>query len=115
MEVLPPPQTTSELSAPTSRDAYTRRSRPSSLPASASFQRDFIRRPPYHSNGQTSGAREARPRWVRFACDGSAFDAVHLDPISATRRRQRPNSAGVRGRRRAEAAGGAEDRAALVL
>ena len=43
MEVLPPPQTTSEVSAPTSREAYTRRSRPSSVPASASFQRDFMR------------------------------------------------------------------------
>jgi len=49
MEVLPPPQTTSEVSAPTSREAYTRRSRPSSFAASASFQRDFIARSPYHS------------------------------------------------------------------
>src|SRR5205814_8845955 len=117
MEVLPPPQTTSEVSAPTSREAYTRRSRPSSVPASASFQRDFMRAQPYHSSGQTSGAREARPRWVSFARDGSARNAVHLDPIATARRRgrQRLNAVGVRGRRRVEAAGVAEDRAALVL
>src|SRR2546430_9634664 len=74
-------------------------------------------RPPYHSSGQTSGAREARPHWVSFARDGSARDAVHLDPIAAARRcgRQRLNAVGVRDRRRVEAAGVAEDRAALVL
>src|SRR5205809_387930 len=61
MEVLPPPQTTSEVSAPTSRDAYTRRSRPSSVPASASFQRDFMRAHHITARTNVAGARSAPP------------------------------------------------------
>src|SRR3990172_458570 len=59
MEVLPPPQTTSEVSAPTRRDAYTRRSRSSSEAASASFQRERTI-PRYHDPDAPPG--RARPR-----------------------------------------------------
>ena len=64
MEVLPPPQTTSEVSAPTSREAYTRRSRPWSVPASASFQRDFIRAHHITAHDKRRGREKRAPVWL---------------------------------------------------
>src|SRR6059058_3133709 len=101
MEVLPPPQTTSEVSAPTSREAYTRRSRPSSVAASASFQRDFIARSPYHS-AKNVGAREARPP-VRSSERPVLPDAVDLDAFAAGDRCHRLDGVHGRRRRRVEA------------
>src|SRR5439155_101645 len=55
IEVLPPPQITSEVSAPTRRDAYTRRSRPWSGLASASFQRERMPHSRYHERWRREG------------------------------------------------------------
>src|SRR3989442_14588669 len=48
IEVLPPPHTTSEVSAPIRREAWTRRSTSERAATSASFQRERIEASPYH-------------------------------------------------------------------
>src|SRR3989442_266453 len=97
IEVLPPPQITSEVSAPTRRDAYTRRSRPWSGLASASFQRERMPHSRYHERWRREGDHGERAfRQPHDAALGARPD-LHRQPcrrLDHLRRREPPAAAG---------------------